>query len=52
MALATSSVEAFRPCREAHFAFGEGEKELFVTVVKDPKDPQAKESIVKIANVK
>jgi len=33
-------------------AFGEGEKELFVTVVKDPKDPQAKGSIVKIANVK
>jgi gluconolactonase len=33
-------------------AFGEGEKELYVTVVKDPKDPQAKGSIVKIANVK
>jgi gluconolactonase len=33
-------------------AFGEGEKELFVTVVKDPKDPQAKGSIVKIPNVK
>ena len=33
-------------------AFGEGEKELYVTVVKDPKDPQAKGSIIKIANVK
>jgi gluconolactonase len=33
-------------------AFSEGEKELYVTVVKDAKDPQAKGSIVKIANVK
>jgi gluconolactonase len=33
-------------------AFGEGEKELYVTVVKDAKDPQAKGSIVKIANLK
>ena len=33
-------------------AFGEGEKDLYVTVVKDPKDSQAKDSIVKIANVK
>jgi gluconolactonase len=33
-------------------AFGEGEKELYVTVVKDPNDPQAKGSIVRIANVK
>ncbi|PYK14110.1 MAG: hypothetical protein DME64_11875 [Verrucomicrobia bacterium] len=33
-------------------AFGEGEKELYVTVVKNPKDAQAKGSIVKIANVK
>jgi hypothetical protein len=33
-------------------AFGEGEKELYVTVVKDPKDSQAKGGIVKIANVK
>jgi len=33
-------------------AFGEDEKELYVTVVKDPKDAQAKGSIVKIANVK
>jgi gluconolactonase len=32
-------------------AFGEGEKELYVTVVKDPNDPQAKGSVVKIANV-
>ena len=32
--------------------FSEGEKELYVTVVKDPKDSQAKGSIVKIANVK
>jgi hypothetical protein len=30
----------------------EGEKELYVTVVKDPNDPQAKGSIVKIPNVK
>jgi gluconolactonase len=33
-------------------AFGEGEKELYVTVVKDPKDPQAKGSVLKIKNVK
>jgi len=33
-------------------AFGEGEKELYVTVVKDPKDSHAKGSIVKLANVK
>ena len=33
-------------------AFGEGEKELYVTVVKDPKDQQAKGGIVKIPNVK
>ena len=33
-------------------AFGEGEKDLFVTVAKDPKDPQAKGSVVKIPNVK
>src|SRR5438270_2134847 len=33
-------------------AFREGERELYVTVVKDPKDSQAKGSIVKIANVK
>jgi gluconolactonase len=35
-----------------NIAFGEGEKELYVTVVKDPKDQQAKGSIVKIPNVK
>ena len=33
-------------------AFGEGAKELDVTVVKDPKDPQAKGSILKVPNVK
>jgi gluconolactonase len=33
-------------------AFGKDEKELFVTVVKDPKDPQARGSVVKIPNVK
>jgi gluconolactonase len=33
-------------------AFSEGEKELYVTVVKEAKDPQAKGSIVKISNVK
>lgn len=33
-------------------AFGPDEKELFVTVVKDPNDAQARGSIVKIPNVK
>src|SRR5438445_3914092 len=33
-------------------AYSAGEKELYVTVVKDPKDSQAKGSIVKIPNVK
>ncbi|MGI8955409.1 MAG: SMP-30/gluconolactonase/LRE family protein [Chthoniobacterales bacterium] len=33
-------------------AFGEGEKELYVTAVKDPTDPKANGSIVKIPNVK
>ena len=33
-------------------AFGKDEDELYVTVVKDPKDTQAKGSIVKIRNVK
>jgi len=33
-------------------AFGKNEDELFVTVVKDPRDSQAKGSIVKIKNVK
>lgn len=32
-------------------AFGPGEKELYVTVVKDPNDPQARGSIVRISNV-
>lgn len=32
-------------------AFGQGEKELYVTVVKDPTDPKARGSIVKIPNV-
>ena len=32
-------------------AFGDGEKDLYVTVVKDPNDPQAKGSVVKIPNV-
>jgi len=35
-----------------NLAFGKDEKELYVTVVKDPNDPQAKGSIVKIPNVK
>ena len=33
-----------------NLAFGPGGKDLYVTVVKDPNDPQAKGSIVKIAN--
>jgi len=33
-------------------AFGDGEKDLYVTVVKDPNDPQARGSIVKIPNVR
>ena len=32
-------------------AFGPGEKELYVSVVTDPNDPQAKGSIVRIPNV-
>jgi len=32
-------------------AFGPGGRELYVTVVQDPKDPQAKGSIVRIPNV-
>jgi sugar lactone lactonase YvrE len=31
-------------------AFGPDEKDLYITVVKDPNDPQAKGSIVKIPN--
>jgi gluconolactonase len=33
-------------------AFGDDEKELYVTVVKDPKDPQARGSVVKVPNVR
>jgi gluconolactonase len=33
-------------------AFGDGERELYVTVVNDPNDPQAKGSIVKIPNIR
>ena len=33
-------------------AFGDDENVLYVTVVKDPKDPQARGSVVKIPNVK
>ena len=32
-------------------AFGPGERDLYVSVVKDANDPQAKGSIVKIRNV-
>ena len=32
-------------------AFGEGEKDVYVTVVKDPNDPKAAGCIVKIPNV-
>jgi sugar lactone lactonase YvrE len=32
-------------------AFGDGDKDLYVTVVKDPDDPKATGSIVKIPNV-
>src|SRR5213075_2638580 len=35
-----------------NITFGKNEDELYVTVVKDPKDLQAKGSIVKIKNVK
>ena len=34
-----------------NITFGEGEKDIYVTVVKDPVDPQARGSIVKISNV-
>ena len=33
-------------------AFGPDEKDLYVTVVKDPNDPQAKGSVVRIPNLK
>ena len=32
--------------------FSDDEKDLYVTVVKDPNDPKAKGSIVKVANEK
>lgn len=32
-------------------AFSEGEKDLYVTVVKDPNDPQARGSVVRLENV-
>jgi gluconolactonase len=32
-------------------AFGPGEKDLYVTVVKDPNDPKARGSIVKVTNL-
>jgi len=35
-----------------NLAFGDGEKQLYVTVVKNPDDPQAKGSIVRIPNAK
>ena len=44
--------EIFSGDGTTNVAFSEGEKELYVTVVKDPRDSQAKGSIVKIANVK
>jgi gluconolactonase len=34
-----------------NLAFGDGEKDLYVTVVKNPNDPQAKGSVVKLENV-
>ena len=34
-----------------NIAFDDGEKDLYVTVVKDPNDPQAKGSVVMIPNV-
>jgi gluconolactonase len=34
-----------------NLTFGEGGKDLYVTVVKDPNDPQARGAIVKIPNV-
>jgi gluconolactonase len=34
-----------------NLAFGPGEKDLYVTVVKDPEDPQARGSVVRIPNV-
>jgi gluconolactonase len=34
-----------------NLAFGPGEKDLYVTVVRDPEDPQARGSVVRIPNV-
>ena len=34
-----------------NLAFGDGEKVLYVTVVKDPNDPQARGNVIKIENV-
>ena len=43
---------SFGPCRRTtNVAFDKNEDELYVTVVKDPKDSQAKGTIVKINNV-
>jgi hypothetical protein len=36
---------------ETSLALGPDGKELYVTVVKDPNDPQAKGSVVKVPNV-
>ena len=33
-------------------AFGDDEKVLYVTVVRDPKDPRAKGSVMKLSNVR
>ena len=35
----------------SNVAFGDGGKDLYVTVVKDPDDPKAKGSVVKIPNI-
>jgi gluconolactonase len=35
-----------------NLAFGPGEKDLYVTVVKDPDDPKARGSIVRVPNVR
>ena len=35
-----------------NIAFSNGEKELYVTVVRDPSDPKARGSIVRIPNAK
>jgi hypothetical protein len=38
--------------RSTNVAFGADEKDLYVTVVKDPDDPKARGSVVKIPNVR